>query len=348
MMKKSPSDTRLIIILATLVLLLRIIFIDIYQSLQDSFGLSLFYFVRLIVENYVVCVVLLILNITFIIQLNKYVTYGQSPLKRLLWLVTYILVITLVTTIVINADMLMKREFVSGEIFLSLLASLLINSTIVVVADLVFYYRQTHIRLIAEGNKKRKAQYQYLQLKQQLNPHFLFNSLNILDYIVQNDEKERASTFIHKLAGIYRYLLNKENEQTVTLEQELQFVAMYVDLLKERFADGLNIQTNIAVEYWHYRIVPCALQIMVENAIKHNIVSPEKPLTITIGIINDMLTVTNNLQPKLTPVQSTGVGLSNIAQQYQDISGKDIDIDKKATEFTVKIPLLNPNSPTTL
>lgn len=340
-MKKSHSDTRLIIILATLVLLLRIIFIDIYQSLQHSFGLSLFHFVREIVESYVVFIVILVLNIIFVARLNKYIPYGRSPIRRLLWLLSYIIVITMVTTLVIKFNVLIDKGFVTGEVFLSLLASLLINATIVVVTDLVFYYHQTHLRLIAEGNKKRKAQYQYSQLKQQLNPHFLFNSLNILDYIVQNDEKERAGVFIRKLAGVYRYFLNKENEQTVTLKQELEFVMIYVDLLKERFADGLDIEMDVPTEYMKCHIVPCALQIMVENATKHNIVSPEKPLKITIVAKGRTITVNNNLQPKLTPVESTGLGLSNISQQYEDISQESIAIEKTSTEFTVTIPLLN-------
>lgn len=191
-----------------------------------------------------------------------------------------------------------------------------------------------------ERSKKLSEQYKYAKLKQQISPHFLFNSLNILDSLVQNGENERAGVYIRKLASLYRYILKNEEEQLVTLDEELEFTEMYIDLLKVRFADGLVIDNRVPVEERTRHIVPCGLQMLIENAIKHNIVGAESPLHVVVSIENDCIAVANNLQPRISTQPSTRLSLKNLSRQYENIAGAEIGILQTETEFKVRLPLL--------
>lgn len=217
-----------------------------------------------------------------------------------------------------------------------LLCDIVVYAISRLVATVVMSDRQLH----DERGKKHLAQFQYNRLKMQINPHFLFNSLNILDFLVQEGEKERAGAFIRKLADCYRYMLKTEDETLVTLSEELDFAGKYADLLKERFASGFAVEYDIPRESLTRHVVPCCLQLLIENATKHNVVNQEHPLTISITAHDDSLTVSNNLQPRLSTQASTGKGLKNIRQQYLDISQRDIAIEENETTFTVTIPLL--------
>jgi LytS/YehU family sensor histidine kinase len=168
----------------------------------------------------------------------------------------------------------------------------------------------------------------------------LFNSLGILDYLVQEQETERASAFIRKLASTYRYMLNNEQKPLVKLSEELEFTNMYIDLLKERFTEGMQVAVEIEAENKEKMVVPCALQLLVENATKHNIVSGEQPLHIKIYTEEGYIIIRNVLQLRTHGQPSTRLGLKNISQQYHDITGMDIIIEKTDTEFIVKLPLI--------
>ena len=133
-----------------------------------------------------------------------------------------------------------------------------------------------------EREKANMAQYRYIKLKHQVNPHFLFNSLNILDCLICEECTERASSYTHKLAGVYRYMLKSEDEMVVPLRDELVFVNLYVDLLKERFPVGFNVETEVPESLLARYVLPCSIQLLIENAIKHNTVSEDNPLTIRI------------------------------------------------------------------
>ena len=184
------------------------------------------------------------------------------------------------------------------------------------------------------------AEYRYFKLKHQVNPHFLFNSLNILDCLVCEEKTEQASTYIHKLAGLYRYMLKTEEEKLVTLEEELNFASQYYDLLKVRFPEGLRMEVSVPEELKSRYVIPCALQLLIENAMKHNAVTASNPLTINIIAEGEKVTVCNALIPKVSKSPSTGLGLKYMRQQYLDISGKTVDIEKTEERFCVTIPLL--------
>jgi len=205
---------------------------------------------------------------------------------------------------------------------------------------IVYNYSKSHRKALnVEIVKKQKARFQYNQLKQQLNPHFLFNSLNVLDYLVHIDAA-RASDFIKKMADVYRYMLNKESNMLVSLRDELNFSMAYVDLLKERFDTGLEVEVDIAELYKSHRIIPCGVQLLIENATKHNVVSTETPLVIKISIEDEHIVVRNNLQPRQRTYESSGVGLANIEGQYASAFNRKIEVVKSSDCFTVKIPLI--------
>lgn len=215
-------------------------------------------------------------------------------------------------------------------------------TTIIVFAvfALIRYVVASRKAIYDEREKKHQEQYKYTKLKQQINPHFLFNSLNILDFLVQSGENERAGAYIRKLAGLYRYMLKNEDEVLVSVGEELSFTDMYIDLLKERFADGLIIEKRIPEAANLRHVVPCGVQMLIENATKHNTVSAASPLHITISADDEMLTVSNNLQPRISRQPSTRLGLANIRRQYADIAGREIEIDRNEKHFTVRLPLL--------
>lgn len=198
----------------------------------------------------------------------------------------------------------------------------------IVLVFLAEYALRISARAQQDQEKARLAQYSYLKLKQQVNPHFLFNSLNVLDCLVNEQKTEQSSTYIHKLAGIYRYMIGSEDRTLVPLRDEMEFVGQYVDLMLVRFPKGLEVEIDIPESILSRNVVPCAVQMLVENATKHNVVSESKPLHIHIGIDEfDRLVVINNIRPKRTSrPDSTGLGLKYIQEQYLDLSGRGIEI----------------------
>lgn len=223
---------------------------------------------------------------------------------------------------------------------------LLVCIALFALVSLGSYVIKSHRELKNERRQRHLAQYKYSQFKQQINPHFLFNSLNILDALVQEEQTERASAFIRKLAGLYRYMLRNEEEILVTLREEMAFADMYVDLIKERFSDGLVIRCEIPDEALNRHVVPCSVQQLLENATKHNAVGPDRPLHITVRVCGEWIVVENNLQPRLSRRSgSTRLGLKNISQQYLDIAGRDIRVVKTDERFRVELPLLKPERP---
>ncbi len=212
--------------------------------------------------------------------------------------------------------------------------------TLAVVVVLAEYALRLQRRAMSASEKAHLAQYRYHKLKQQVNPHFLFNSLNVLDYMIQEQSPEEASRYTHKLAEVYRYMIRSEDETTVRLRDEVEFVEQYVDLLKVRFPEGLDVQMDIPEAALSRSVVPCCLQLLLENATKHNVVQPDHPLCVRISSDGESVTVTNNRIPKLRRTASTGLGLQYIRQQYQDLSGKSITVLEEEQNYTVTLPLL--------
>lgn len=228
----------------------------------------------------------------------------------------------------------------SGYFMNLLLVAFICTATIFSTVYLTDYALDARRRIEAERDEANRARFQYMSLKQQVNPHFLFNSLNVLDALVAEGRNKDAGTYIHKLAGIYRYMLHNERESVVPLSDELTFTQMYIDLLTLRFPEGLKVGISVPEGDKDRYVVPCSVQLLVENATKHNAISASNPLMVDISSDGEMLCVSNNRIPKVSPVQSTGLGLNYIRQQYLDISGKRAEVLDAPAAFTVKLPLL--------
>ena len=189
--------------------------------------------------------------------------------------------------------------------------------------------------------REEKLQYQYQTLKQQVNPHFLFNSLNTLSSLI-NLQSDVADTFINKLSSIYRYILENGSNDRIQLQKEISFVTDYFHLYKIR--DEEKIQLNIKLENsLNFYLVPVSLQILVENALKHNIATREKPLNINIYNEEGYIVVKNNLQKMTTLVESAKTGLKNLNERIHLSTGKDLVITETNTEFIVKMPYTTNN-----
>ncbi len=218
--------------------------------------------------------------------------------------------------------------------------ALLAQITVYCIVFMINYAITARSEMKEEREKANMAQYRYIKLKHQVNPHFLFNSLNILDCLICDGQTERASSYTHKLASIYRYRLKGEEEPIVTLRDELIFVNLYVDLLKERFPSGFEVIINVPEENLDRFVLPCSIQLLIENAIKHNAVNEEKPLIINVEAGKGCITVTNNIIPKVTRVPSTGLGQTYIRQMYLDLTSKQIQIEKSEEAYSVTLPLI--------
>ena len=232
------------------------------------------------------------------------------------------------------------RSFSAREFLQLWIVTLLVEVTLYSVVFMVDYALVARAVLRAERGKAHQAQFRYMKLKQQVNPHFLFNSLNILDCLVCEQRTEQASAYLHKLAGIYRYMLQNEEETLVRLREEMAFVGMYVDLLQVRFPEGFRVETDIPDEAMNRHVLPCSAQLLIENALKHNTVGADRPRVIRIVAGAGAVTVSNNLQLKVSGTTSTRVGLNYIRQQYLDLSGIPIGIRRTDTEYCVTLPLL--------
>lgn len=189
-------------------------------------------------------------------------------------------------------------------------------------------------------NEKLKAELQ--QLKGIINPHFLFNNLNSL-YSLMEEDIERAQHFLNELTKVFRYLLRNNETILTSLEQELQFLQSYYRLLQIRFGTAINMIVRIDDQHLHFQIPPLTLQLLVENAVKHNQYSRDLPLTIQLYSDKDnKLVVSNNINLKTVPVESTGIGLQSIRMRYHMLNNPDPVVQRDENSFVVSMQLIDP------
>ena len=279
---------------------------------------------------------------SFALMIMVFLTIFFIPLKKNYQILLYFILTAALTALVVGYKLPFHFDrSLTGRHYLELLLVAVICEALVYsIVYMIEYAIKARRNAQSEKDRADLAKFQYLNLKQQVNPHFLFNSLNILDALVLDGKDREASTYIHKLAGIYRYMLKNEDETTVSLRDEMTYVEMYSDLLKVRFQEGFNLLMEIREEDMARFVIPCSVQLLIENATKHNAVSPERPLNVSITSDGDNVTVTNNLIPRVTKSQSSGLGLNYIREQYKERSGKGIVIEQTDDTYTVKLPLL--------
>ncbi len=206
-------------------------------------------------------------------------------------------------------------------------------------AIVFFMARNKKNELEKESLLKETAEARFESLRSQINPHFLFNSFNVLDTLVHKDP-DTASRFIAQLSTVYRYVLNNQTNKVVPLRDELEFLDAYVYLLQIRFGDSLEIHNSLSAGGNKAYIAPATLQMLIENAIKHNVVSKARPLSIRIFQEGEYYVVQNILQPKAVKEPSTSTGLKNIRARYEFLYRKDAVQVQSNGDFIVKIPVL--------
>lgn len=221
--------------------------------------------------------------------------------------------------------------------------SLLLIGIVTVTYECTYFFaRWEHSLYESERIKKESLISQFELLKNQVSPHFLFNSLNALITLVPEDPK-LAVLFIQRLSNVYRHALNYNEKNTVCLETELQFLGDYIFLNQMRFGENLQIHYDLPEDLIQFKVIPFALQMLVENAIKHNIISNKKPLTITVSKLGNHIVVNNNLQKKTSGVESTYTGLQNIINRYQLLTDQLVKVKATETSFSVSLPLIFDN-----
>jgi sensor histidine kinase YesM len=226
--------------------------------------------------------------------------------------------------------------YLSQNIYFSIIITLIVSLFLHGRAFLM-NWRKTQID--AEKLQKENMAARYESLKNQVNPHFLFNSFNALSNLVYEDP-DKAVTFIKQLSEVYRYVLDTRDREVVTIDEELRFLQSYIFLQRIRFGEKLIV--DIQLSGLAGKIAPLALQMLVENAIKHNIVSEDDPLTVSIYSSGEYIAVENNLQRKQQPGEpSSGIGLENICKRYAFLSDKKVEIIEDEKRFLVKLPSLS-------
>lgn len=278
-------------------------------------------------------------------QLRKRWPAQSDYTRRIVWTSAAVLTFTVLFCLITesNFGFSLSREVLDMRPTTSelLFASLTITVTVMAIYEAIYAVARWKESLV-ESSRLRKAnmQAQLETLKNQVNPHFLFNSLNTLATIIPEDP-DRAVTFVEKLSKVYRYILEIRKRELITLAEELECITAYGFLLEMRFGENLRVHIDIPAERMQDHIVPLSLQILMENAIKHNVVSASKPLRIHISLNKEGdVMVSNNLQKKQLVKDSTGSGLNNIDSRYNLLTGKRIEVITTQDHFRVIIPLV--------
>ncbi len=223
----------------------------------------------------------------------------------------------------------------------SLIISLIITMMILFIEFGIQIFRKWKLSLIQiESFKAETAQARLENLQNQVNPHFLFNNMSVLSSLIYKDQ-DKAVDFVHQLSQVYRYLLDNQGRDLVSLEREMDFIQTYCSLLQIRYSPNLTVRISINNTFKSKMIPPLAVQLLVENCIKHNEISTAKPLKISVTIEEDQLCVRNQLQPRLSAEKGSNSGLKNIQSRYAFFTDKPISISTLNGEFKVCLPLLS-------
>lgn len=211
---------------------------------------------------------------------------------------------------------------------------------LVIISRTLFLNRQSKIDAIEKERLIQQSfQNELTALKNQVNPHFLFNTLNSLKLLVREDQ-EAAGKFVSKLSFLYRYILQRKDQDLTSLKEEIEFLESYLCLMEHRYGDNFRVYIDIAKGLYQKKIPSLVLQILVENAIKHNEISTNRPLTVHIYDDKNGIVVKNRLQPRIGSIEGTGLGLTNLNSRFKLLLNKDITIMNDKDCFIVKLPIL--------
>jgi len=276
--------------------------------------------------------------------LNRRFSWSRKPVIRLLIQFAMAVVIAVSITIVLTTLSHLLSAYPQGLAYIIFLNGLIVSVVNIIVMAileaLVFFNESNSARLKAESLEKELASTRFELLKNQINPHFMFNSLNVLSGLVEQDAA-KAQQFIDEFAQIYRYVLETIEKTVVPLNDELGFVRSYIFLQQIRHGDAIRLTVNVDATLLTFVLPPLSLQLVLENAFKHNIVSISQPLFIEIADDGRSLIVSNNLQKKVSVGNSTGIGQKNLTRRYQMITDEIPHFSIVNNRYVVKLPLID-------
>ena len=300
-----------------------------------------------VVYSSILCYFLVIGNTYIFVKLDEKIPWIETPVKRLvvqLFLHTFysgtiILILNIILLLFIYSENY-SRDYFATHLKSNLIVGLIITVFVLLIIQGGRFFTNWKNSLIkAERLEKEKTLTQYQALRAQVNPHFLFNSLNTLSGLISQDPL-LADKYLGKLSEVYRYVLANQDKEVISLEEELTFIHSYLYLLNIRYNDQITWNTPNKSEIATFFIIPLGLQILVENAIKHNRISDKEPLSIDIWIEENEIIVENEKRLRNNPEDSLGKGLQNLVDRYGFLSRKKVEIKETETKFRVKIPLL--------
>ncbi|WP_299127150.1 histidine kinase [uncultured Winogradskyella sp.] len=308
----------------------------------DSFNQGLVSFLNYQLYSFVIS----LSNFWFFDFLDTRTWKERQELKRVIVGFVGSVVITLICMFLLN--MLVKTtlegktitEFIKNENIANYQFALWITISVVAVAQIIYFYNRAQKNKIKEQKViAGAASAKFDALKNQLDPHFLFNSLNVLTSLIEENPNS-AQKFTTSLSKVYRYVLEQKSKELITVDEELNFARTYMLLLKMRFEDSIIFEIPDKASNPEAKVVPLSLQLLLENAVKHNTVTSSRPLHIKIYEDGNHLVVMNNLQPKQIVKKSSGVGLENIKQRYNLLTERKVYINESDKDFAVAIPML--------
>lgn len=276
--------------------------------------------------------------------LDRKLPWLHNPLKRLIaqFFITigfslFIIVVTIFLTGIFSHQEITSSFFFEQAYFMAKVAFLFVFVGSLLSNAVLFFKNWKEAAVQQEKLKREQLMLQYETLKSQVNPHFLFNNLNSLTSLISSNP-EKAIDFVKKLSEVYRYVLDQKNHELVALETELKFVESYIYLHKIRFGENLEVQ--IDVDPRNFKVIPLSVQLLVENAIKHNEISDEKPLSIHLYTNVDQYLIVENVLQKKSGSEGSGMGIQNISDRYEFFTDKKVLISFNSERFKVSIPLL--------
>lgn len=291
--------------------------------------------------SYIIVFLILIYNrrILSFSYKNKYIELTLIVLGSLL--IAAVFGIGFVYTRAALAPIHPKPEFLYNVMKDSLVRDLTMSAVVLIVVQLLRsqYYQKT-IAVENEALRSENLLTRFEALKSQLDPHFLFNSLNTLQSLITIDT-EKAEHYLQQLSSVLRYTL--QNKEVISLEEELKCVHSYCEMMQIRYGENLKFEFNIDAKYNNFSVLPLSLQSLIENSVKHNVISSKQPLVVTVATGDNSISVSNPIQAKATPEESNGIGLANLTERYRLKWNKTVEITDNGSTFCVKLPLVQNN-----
>jgi len=283
------------------------------------------------------------LNLFIIFLLNKSLPWNKMTVKRVIFQVFFTILLAVIISVLVTSIVhwinTYRENFYQVLITNALIFSVVNIIFMITLEASIFFKENKESKLKAQDLEKELSQVKFEVLKNQINPHFMFNSLNVLSGLVENDP-EKAQQFIDEFSLIYRYVLETIEKPVVSLNKELKFIRSYIFLQQIRYGENLEVNISVPAEYLQYLLPPLSLQIVLENAIKHNAISSSKPLRIELFYDQSYVWVRNNIQARISSAFSSGLGQKNLCKRYALITEMQPEFIVETHHYLVKLPMI--------